>query len=152
MIIGLFIDLWNYWYTRSRIKLMKNATEIWATNKLKLSILGVLYTIVEIDKSIPDNLVAKAITVKLSIVDDALVAINLDGLIHFESSLYAENNTTRFMLVKFVPNMPHWTWWYFLTSCASAFIIIKLILYFGLWQKMMDFIGPYFDSFLQIFK
>jgi len=148
MIIGLFVDLWNYFYTWNRIKLMKESTEIWTTHKLKLSILGVLYTIVEIDKSIPDHLVSKAITVKLSIVDDALVAINLDGLIHFESILYAENNTTRFMLVKFVPNMPHWTWWYFLTSCASAFVIVKLILYFDLWQKLINYIDP----FLQIFK
>jgi len=138
MIIGLFIDIWNWLYTRNRIQLMRMSTEIMQTNKLRISVFGVLYTIVEVDKSIPDALVERFLMKKLSIIDDALVSINLDGLMHFTHKIYGETNTTRYVLVKFVPNMPHWNWRYFLTSCALAFVIIKLVIYYDLWPKIFN--------------
>lgn len=118
------------------------------SHKLKISFLGVLYTIVEVDKSIPDALTDKFIMKRLSIVDDALVSINLDGMLHITSKLYGENETTRFILVKFVPNMPHWTWKYFISSCVLMYVIIRLTIYYGLWSKFIELIKPVLDALL----
>lgn len=146
MIIGLFIDLWNWWYTRNRIQLIRDAREIWQPHKLKISILGVLYTVVEVDDAVPDHLIDRFLSQRLAMVDDALVAINLDGLIHFKATQIQKTATGRYMLCKFIPNMPHWTWTYFLFSCLLAFVIIKLVMYFGLWAKFFDLIKPLLDA------
>lgn len=146
MIIGLFIDVWNWIYTKNRIKLLKsNSVEIWQANKLRLSYLGVLYTVVEVDKTIPENLVGRFIHSRLKVVDDALVAINLDGLLTFKYQLYAESDITRYMLVKFVPNMPHWTWWYFGSSCVVGYVAVKLLLYFEVFKHIGEFLKPVID-------
>ncbi len=142
MIIGLFIDVWNWLYTRNRIQLMHEANIILETHKLRISVLGVLYTIVEIDKSIPDALIDKFIMKKLGVVDDALVAINLDGLMHLKYELYAENDMTRFVLIKFIPNMPHWTFKYITTSVILIFVLYKVFMYFDLWTKFLNLIKP----------
>jgi len=146
MVIGLFIDLWNWQYTRKRVQLMKLSTEIMRVNKLKISFLGVLYTVVEIDKSIPEALYDKFIMKKLAIVDDALVSINLDGMMHIESKLYGETETSKYFLVKFVPNMPHWTWKYFIISCITVFVLARIIIHFGLWTKFVELIKPVLDA------
>lgn len=150
MVIGLFIDLWNWRYTRNRIQLLRNAKEIMQVHRLKISALGVLYTIVEMDKSLPDNLTDRFLITKLKVVDDALVSINLDGLMHFTHKLYGETETTRYILVKFVPNMPHWTWKYFISSCILATVVIyvaaRLITYYGLWAKFLELIKPILNA------
>lgn len=150
MVIGLFIDLWNWQYTRKRIQLLREAKEIMRVNRLKISLLGVLYTVVEMDKSIPEHLTDRFLINKLKVVDDALVSINLDGLMHFTHELYGETETTWYILVKFVPNMPHWTWKYFLSSLlvgsTVVYVAARLIIYYGLWTKFVELIKPVLNA------
>lgn len=131
MIYGLFLDIWNWRFTKSRLKLLKTQPMIWNRYNLKISFLGVLYLIVRVDKSVPPEMVHQLIDNYLYQLNESLLVINLDGLLKFDASKYSENENQEFYLVKYVPAMPHFTWAYVLTSCALAYVLYRLTLFFG---------------------
>lgn len=143
-IVGLFVDLWNWGYTRSRIQLLRREKEIWKVHRLKISLLGVLYTMVEINKQdVPEVLIGRYLIGRLRVIDDALVAINLDGLIRFEFMIYAEDNVKNYVLVKFIPIMPHWNGWYLFTSTITGGILAWIVIHFNLVPKIVNFINQW---------
>lgn len=151
-IFGYIIDIVNWFYIKERLKLLRSEPTIWDYYKLRISSLGVLYLIIEIDKALPTAYVDQHIDTKLGMLNEALLTVNLSGLLDYESRRVgnddSEDNKTdlkKFYLIKYIPVFRFFNFWYTVKSVIVGYISYKLAAHF----EITDVIAGYFNKIVE---
>lgn len=136
--MGLYKDIRNYNYVRSCFKLICKDKIMRRRYSPKMTRLGILYMWHKIPANTPDPYIDELIMGYLLPLDEALVAMNTDGIIRLDYSRRAEDERFYYYLIKVVPIFDTISLWYFIKLGGIGLFIWYLINKFELLQYKED--------------
>lgn len=131
-------DIRNYIYTRNCFRLAIKDTLLKRTYDLKMTRVGVLYTFIKIPQNTPEAYHDDIIVDHLKILDDSLIAMNLDGIITYSNRQAGDDDKFVYYLAKFIPTFKKVKLFrfflFFIISAILWYIITKfdLLQYWGM--------------------
>ncbi len=148
--MGLIKDIKNYFFVRNCFKLILKNDIMKRRYNAKMSILGILYLWHKVPENTPDDYVNELILGHLLNLDEALQAMNTDGIIRLDYSRRAVDDQFYYYLIKIVPDFQIISFWYFVKLGVVGIIIWYLINKFELWQYKDAIIGMLEDFWINI--
>jgi len=136
IIIYLFIrkDLKNYRYAKKCFKLIAEDTDMKRKYHPRVTRLGVMYVFSTFPKDTPETYINELIQGQYMLLDEALMMMNLDGVVVGEKRYLGENDKEQIVyLVKFVPTFQKMSFWFFIKGFVIGAVGYYLINKFGLW-------------------
>jgi hypothetical protein len=139
--MGVIKDVRNYFYVRQCFKHICDDMILKRLYAPKMTFLGVLYVTKKIQKDIPEEYEAEIMTGELAKMDEALVAMNLDGIITTELRDMGSDENFSYKIVKFIPYFDKLSWWWLIRNVLIVFFIHYIYIRFGLGIYKQDVIN-----------
>lgn len=141
--VGIYKDIKNYRYVRNCFNLVLKNRALFGKYTLetkdktyypKMTTFGVLYFWHKIPANTPEDYREELITGHVLPLNEALVAMNMDGIIKSDYRLMAEDENFYYYLIKIIPTFQTFGFWFLIKVGMLILFIWYLINKFKLWQ------------------